>query len=258
MILACLGKAHLEAGDATQAIPMLEQAVELADQVRSRQWRAWFRTWLGEAYLVGRKLGEARRVMGQTLEICTDVEFVAGVGFSNQALGRIAQAEGALPEAEKCLTDALRARTRSVRGSRWGALACSWRHSLPSGETAERLPRTSGRRTPCSGPCESPSTSSGPRSSLGSLGRDRSLSLDLVFVRPPVGAVRHRDVRMAPEGRVQPRSLICRWDFGQTKWATRAPPSPCADAGNPGWPAPPHQTGSPARRGWRGRPFPHG
>ena len=149
MILACLGKAHLEAGDATQAIPMLEQAVELADQVRSRQWRAWFRTWLGEAYLLGRQLGEARRVVGQTLEICTDVEFVAGVGFSNQALGRIAQAEGALPEAEKYLTDALRAlnsirarfevgRTRlflaslaAVRGDR-GAAAANLReaHSL--------------------------------------------------------------------------------------------------------------------------------
>ena len=149
MILACLGKAHLEAGDAAQAIPMLEQAVELADQVRSRQWRAWFRTWLGEAYLLGRQLGEARRVVGQTLEICTDVELVAGVGFSNQALGRIAQAEGALPEAKKYLTDALRAlnsirarfevgRTRlflaslaAVRGDR-GAAAANLReaHSL--------------------------------------------------------------------------------------------------------------------------------
>ena len=100
----------------------------------------------GRSLSLGRQLGEARRVVGQTLEICTDVELVAGVGFSNQALG---QAEGALPEAKKYLTDALRAlnsirarfevgRTRlflaslaAVRGDR-GAAAANLReaHSL--------------------------------------------------------------------------------------------------------------------------------
>jgi tetratricopeptide (TPR) repeat protein len=106
-ILACLGKAHAEGGDATQAIPALEQGVELADQVRSRQWSAWFRTWLGEAYLLGTQMDRAREVVRQTLEICTDIKYAVGIGFSNQVLGRIAQAQGALPEAEKYLTDAL-------------------------------------------------------------------------------------------------------------------------------------------------------
>ena len=41
-VLACLGKAHPEAGDLARAIPVLEQAVQLGDQVRSRQWREWF------------------------------------------------------------------------------------------------------------------------------------------------------------------------------------------------------------------------
>jgi hypothetical protein len=45
--------AHSEGGDTAQAIPVLEQAVRLADQVRSRQVHARFRTWLGEAYLLG-------------------------------------------------------------------------------------------------------------------------------------------------------------------------------------------------------------
>ncbi len=105
-ILACLGKAHAEGGDAAQAIPVLEQAVKLADQVRSRQWRAWFRTWLGEAYLLGGQMDKAQEVVGQTLEACTDVKFVFGIGMCHQVLGRIAQAQGFLAEAESHLAEA--------------------------------------------------------------------------------------------------------------------------------------------------------
>jgi class 3 adenylate cyclase/tetratricopeptide (TPR) repeat protein len=105
-ILACLGKAFSEEGELGRAVPVLEQAVELADQVRSRQWRAWFRTWLGEAYLLAKKMDKAQEVVSQTLEICTDVEFVLGIGLCHQVLGRIAQARNALGEAGRHLTTA--------------------------------------------------------------------------------------------------------------------------------------------------------
>jgi tetratricopeptide (TPR) repeat protein len=101
-----LGKAFSEEGELGRAVPVLEQAVELADQVRSRQWRAWFRTWLGEAYLLAKKMDKAQEVVSQTLEICTDVEFVLGIGLCHQVLGRIAQARNALGEAGRHLTTA--------------------------------------------------------------------------------------------------------------------------------------------------------
>ena len=106
-ILACLGKSHAEAGNAAQAIPVLEQAVELGDQVRSIQYRALFRTMLGDAYLLDAQLDKARDAIGQALEISTDVKFVFGIGASHQVLGRIAQAEGLLGDAERHLGDAL-------------------------------------------------------------------------------------------------------------------------------------------------------
>jgi tetratricopeptide (TPR) repeat protein len=106
-ILACLGKAHAEAGDAAQAIPVLEQAVESGDQVRSIQYRALFRTMLGDAYLLDAQLDKARGAISRALEISTAVKFVSGIGASHQVLGRIAQAEGRLAEAERYLTDAL-------------------------------------------------------------------------------------------------------------------------------------------------------
>ncbi|MBI3127451.1 MAG: AAA family ATPase [Candidatus Tectomicrobia bacterium] len=106
--LACLGKAYSEAGDAGRAVPTLEQAVELADRVRSLQWRQWFRTWLGEAYRLGGQLDRAREVARQTLEVCTDVKYLVGVGFSHQVLGRIALAEGDLTETWGHLQEALR------------------------------------------------------------------------------------------------------------------------------------------------------
>ncbi|MBI2466702.1 MAG: AAA family ATPase [Candidatus Rokubacteria bacterium] len=115
--LACLGKAYSEAGDVGRAVPTLEQAVQLADRVRSLQWRQWFRTWLGEAYRLEGQLDRAREVVRQTLEVCADVKFLLGLGFSHQVLGRIAQAEGDLNEAERHLQEALR--TLSAIGSRF-------------------------------------------------------------------------------------------------------------------------------------------
>jgi class 3 adenylate cyclase/tetratricopeptide (TPR) repeat protein len=116
-VLACLGKAYSEAGDMGRAVPTLEEAVQLADRVRSLQWRQYFRTWLGEAYRLAGQLDKAREVVRQTLEVCADVKFLIGVGASHQILGRIAQAEGDLTEAERQLQEALR--ILSAIGSRF-------------------------------------------------------------------------------------------------------------------------------------------
>ncbi|MFZ1061683.1 MAG: adenylate/guanylate cyclase domain-containing protein [Candidatus Rokuibacteriota bacterium] len=106
-VLACLGKAYSEAGDVSRAVPTLEEGVQLADQVRSLQWRGWFRTLLGEAYFLSGQMEKARVVAGQALGVCTGVGFSWGIGWSHQVLGRVAQAQGALAEAERHLREAL-------------------------------------------------------------------------------------------------------------------------------------------------------
>jgi class 3 adenylate cyclase/tetratricopeptide (TPR) repeat protein len=106
-VLAVLGKAYSEKGDLALAVPLLEQAVQLGDQVRSRQYAAWFRTMLGEAYLLDGQLDRAREVAGRAMEISAEARFALGVGWSHQVIGRLAQAEGAFSEAGEHLTKAL-------------------------------------------------------------------------------------------------------------------------------------------------------
>ncbi len=106
-VLAVLGKAYAEAGDFGRAVPTLEQGVQLGDQVRSRQYSAWFRTMLGEAYFLGGQMDKAREVASQALDVSADVSFLLGIGWSHQVIGRVAQAEGSVPEAETHLTEAL-------------------------------------------------------------------------------------------------------------------------------------------------------
>jgi tetratricopeptide (TPR) repeat protein len=106
-ILACLGRACWETGDVTRAVAVLEQAVALADKVRSLQFRAWFRTMLGEAYLLNGEIDKAADVVGKALDVSTKSQFMVGVGLSNQVLGRIALAQGALTEAKRYLDEAV-------------------------------------------------------------------------------------------------------------------------------------------------------
>jgi class 3 adenylate cyclase/tetratricopeptide (TPR) repeat protein len=106
-ILACLGKAHAEAGDTTRAIPALEQAVELADRVRSLQFRCWFRTMLGEAYVLNGEFDKAADVVQKALDVSTDIQFLFGAGLSRHVLGRIARGQGALAEARRNFEQAI-------------------------------------------------------------------------------------------------------------------------------------------------------
>ncbi len=107
-VLAVLGKAYAEGGDLAHAVSVLEQAVQLGDQVRSRQYTAWFRTMLGEAYLLSGQLDKAREVASYALDISSDVSFKLGKGWCHQVIGRVAQAAGSFPEAKEHLTKALR------------------------------------------------------------------------------------------------------------------------------------------------------
>jgi class 3 adenylate cyclase/tetratricopeptide (TPR) repeat protein len=106
-ILACLGKAYSEGGDPVRAVPVIEQAVQLADRVRSLQFQCWFRTMLGDAYLLNGQTNEARKTIGQALETSEGVTFLLGVGLSHQVLGRIERTEGFLDDAHRHLTASL-------------------------------------------------------------------------------------------------------------------------------------------------------
>ena len=106
-VLACLGKALAEAGNLTRAVPVLEHAVQLGDQVRSRQWREWFRTLLGEGYFLSGQMDKAREAAQQALKASTDFGYSLGIGWAQQVLGRVAQARGAGAEAEQHLVAAL-------------------------------------------------------------------------------------------------------------------------------------------------------
>jgi tetratricopeptide (TPR) repeat protein len=100
-ILACLGKAYTEGGDAAQ------QAVELADRVRSLQFRCWFRTMLGDAYVLNGDLDKAQLVARKALDVSTEIRFLLGVGWSKQVLGRIACAQGDMAKAGRNLGEAI-------------------------------------------------------------------------------------------------------------------------------------------------------
>lgn len=106
-ILACLGRAHWEAGDIARAVVTLKEAVELADHVRSLQFCAWFRTMLSEAYFLNGEVDQAAATAADALETSTTVQFLLGVGLSRQILGRIMRSRNDLAEAEQNLNEAM-------------------------------------------------------------------------------------------------------------------------------------------------------
>ena len=105
--LGFLGYAYLEKGDASQAIPRLEQAAQQLGQFRFRQLQGWFTIFLSEAALVSGDLGKARDLALQGVQIAREVKFWFGVGFGQRTLGQVTQASGTLAEAETHLTEAL-------------------------------------------------------------------------------------------------------------------------------------------------------
>jgi tetratricopeptide (TPR) repeat protein len=108
LILAYLGKAWLEAGDATLAVQNLEEAVRMADQVRSLQFRAWFRTMLAEAHQAMGDTSKASDVAGEALKASEKMGFLMGVGLAKRVLGRVRHDQGNLAAGRTELSEAVK------------------------------------------------------------------------------------------------------------------------------------------------------
>src|SRR5262249_30270582 len=67
--LGLLGVVYLEMSEVTQALPVLESAVQAAQQYRSQQVQCWFKVFLGEAYRMHKQLEQAQALAMQGYEI---------------------------------------------------------------------------------------------------------------------------------------------------------------------------------------------
>lgn len=105
--LGCLGYGYLEKGDPAQAIPVLEQSVELVGQFRFAPLQGLFMAFLAEAYGANRKVEKAIALASRGLAVASRAGSLYGVGCAQRALGRIAQAQGDLREAEARLNESL-------------------------------------------------------------------------------------------------------------------------------------------------------
>ena len=68
-VAASLGSAYLWSGRATDAVPLLEEAVEASTAMRILGLRSWFITFLAEAYLVLGRVAEAREQAEQAVAL---------------------------------------------------------------------------------------------------------------------------------------------------------------------------------------------
>jgi tetratricopeptide (TPR) repeat protein len=107
LVLGALGDAYREQGEVAVAIPLLEQAVQDAQQYRSRQVQSWVFTFLGKAYGAQGRIAEARHWICQGLALATTIAHPWGIGLARRALGWLACSSGAYAEAEQALHDAL-------------------------------------------------------------------------------------------------------------------------------------------------------
>jgi tetratricopeptide (TPR) repeat protein len=105
--LGFLGYVYLEKGEVTQALSVLESAVQAAQQYRSQQVQSWFKVLLGEAYRLNNQLQQAEALVTQGLELARHINHPWGIGLAQHMLGRIAHTSGSLAEAEMHLQQAL-------------------------------------------------------------------------------------------------------------------------------------------------------
>jgi tetratricopeptide (TPR) repeat protein len=109
--LGWLGAAHFECGNPTEAIPLLEQAL---DQLRRlsrtgapRQLDLWLSMTLGEAYLAKNDLDGARELTSSALALSLAGGWPGTRGYAECAVARVALADGKLDEAEALVRQAL-------------------------------------------------------------------------------------------------------------------------------------------------------
>jgi len=105
--LGFLGAVYLEKGEGTQALPVLESAVQAAQQYRSQQVQGSFAVFLGEAYRMNNQLEKAQDFTIQGGALARRIKYPWGIGLAQRTLGRIAHTRGDLAEAARHLQDAL-------------------------------------------------------------------------------------------------------------------------------------------------------
>jgi tetratricopeptide (TPR) repeat protein len=98
--LSFLGGAYLELGDARQAIPLLEDAVDRWTRFQHRPMLGWFTAVLGEACLLAGDIRRARELAERGREIAEAVGFKYATGWACRVLGRMARLHGNSDAAE--------------------------------------------------------------------------------------------------------------------------------------------------------------
>jgi class 3 adenylate cyclase/tetratricopeptide (TPR) repeat protein len=107
LVIGFLGANYLGRGNLAEAVSTLEQAVDQADQYRSRQVQSWFNTYLSEAYLQNGQIDKAYRFGYQAFTLAENSQHPRGIALAQHILGRIAHASGNLTEAKSHLHKAL-------------------------------------------------------------------------------------------------------------------------------------------------------
>jgi tetratricopeptide (TPR) repeat protein len=102
-----LGYAYLGQGEASQAIPLLEQSAQQWEYFGLRAMHGWMTAYLAEAYLAAGHLAAAQELALQGLAVTSEVQCLFALGCAQRVLGRIAQASGRLSDATTHLTEAL-------------------------------------------------------------------------------------------------------------------------------------------------------
>ena len=113
--LFTLGRAYVEHGDATQAIPVLEQAAQICEQMQYRAVQGMSLAHLSRAYLLRGNLEQALDLARQGLALARTAQYPSGISTALRTLGRIALARGALAEAEGHFREALQIQTTTEK-----------------------------------------------------------------------------------------------------------------------------------------------
>ena len=104
-----LGAVYLESGEATRAVPHLERAIALAEQLSpaARQTQSRFMALLSEAYTALGDVDRAEAVAHEALRLADLVQHRYAAALANRALAAVAQQRGRRDDAARYLTTAL-------------------------------------------------------------------------------------------------------------------------------------------------------
>jgi tetratricopeptide (TPR) repeat protein len=104
--LGSLGQAQLMAGNASDALPRLDEAAGLMGLFGFRSMQCWFTAGAGEACLAQGDLRRAKDLLGQALPLAREIGFGFAVGCAQRALGLLARRTGDVTGAESQIREA--------------------------------------------------------------------------------------------------------------------------------------------------------